>query len=244
MKSSLILHAGGSACERAEVDAVRTPQATETWYPIPHSVFIDEILQHLTGVGYEIIGEQHALSRRGQRYFGLFEIGHPSATADDYGWVVGCRNSHDKSYPAGLASGTRVFVCDNLAFNGEIRLSRRHTKHALTDLRRLTNNAVGQLESSLRSVDERIRRYKALDLEDRAAHDLLIQAVDCGAIPSNGIRSVLQQWRRPAYEDFAPRTLWSLFNAFTHTLKHGEANSMLRRTVNLHNLMDSYVELN
>lgn len=30
--------------------------------------------------------------------------------------------------PAALVMGTRVFVCDNLAFNGEVKLSCKHTQ--------------------------------------------------------------------------------------------------------------------
>lgn len=75
--------------------------------------------------------------------------------------------------------GTRVFVCDNLAFTGEVKLSRKHTRFAVRDLRFMTSRAVGRLGEQFHREDERIAAYKRQRLTDKAAHDLLIRAVDC-----------------------------------------------------------------
>src|SRR5262249_51585397 len=83
--------------------------------------------------GLHVVQEGHGLWRDGQRYFGLMEVRNGS-NADDFGLVVGLRNSHDKSFPAALALGSRVFVCDNLAFSGEVKLSRKHTTYIWRDL--------------------------------------------------------------------------------------------------------------
>ena len=59
------------------------------------------------------------------RYFGLMEI-HTQKASDDYCWVLGLRNSHDKIFPAGIVVGAAVLVCDNLSFSGEIKFARKH----------------------------------------------------------------------------------------------------------------------
>jgi hypothetical protein len=46
---------------------------------------------------------------------------------------VGLRNSHDKSFPVGIAFGSRVFVCDNAAFIADHVIKRRHTANAKRD---------------------------------------------------------------------------------------------------------------
>jgi hypothetical protein len=49
------------------------------------------------------IGTQaHSLSHEGQRYFGLMEIRNQQMKSDDYALVLGLRNSHDKTFPAGM----------------------------------------------------------------------------------------------------------------------------------------------
>ena len=157
---------------------------------------------------------------------GLGNVPAPAMTApgamkreQDYSWVVGIRNSHDQTYPAGLVAGTRVFVCDNLAFSGEVRISRKHTRFAMRDLRHLTARAVGQLGDRFHQLDQRLDAYKHRSLNDPEVHDIVIRAVDCMAITPSQIPDVLEQWRHPAHTAFSERTAWSLFNAFTEVHK-------------------------
>jgi hypothetical protein len=156
---------------------------------------------------------------------------------------VGIRNSHDQTYPAGLVAGTRVFVCDNLAFSGEVRISRKHTRYAMRDLRHLTARAVGQLGDKFLQLDQRVDAYKDRRINDPKAHDLVIRAVDCHAITASQIPDVLDQWRHPAHEAFRSRTLWSLFNAFTEVHKAGNPHTTLRRGEALHGLFDAAADL-
>ena len=55
-------------------------------------------------------------------------------SSEDYCWVLGLRNSHDKTFPAGIVAGASVFVCDNLSFSGEIKFARKHTRFIVRDL--------------------------------------------------------------------------------------------------------------
>jgi hypothetical protein len=158
---------------------------------------------------------------------------------EDYSLVVGMRNSHDKTFPAALALGAQVFVCDNLSFNGEIKLARRHTKNILADLNGLVSRAVGLLGDHRKGQDMRIEAYKQTPLENERAHDLLVNALDAGVIGPCQLPHVLKEWREPQHEEFRPRTGWSMFNAFTEVIKGNVAMS-LTRTTKLHGLMDSY----
>jgi hypothetical protein len=244
MAHKILTHAGGRHVSRASVDEIATPVGTPTWYPLPHGQLIDQVQDHLTGSRYRITGEHHVLSHQGQRYFGLLELQHESSQHSDYGWVVGIRNSHDKTFPAGLVAGSQVTICDNLAFFGEVAVARKHTKNAVSDLQRLTAGAVAELTKQLRHVDTRIETYKKHELTDREAHDLILRGVDCQAIANSRIPVVLKGWRKPEHDVFKERTVWSLFNSFTDALRGAEPNTLVRRTVALLGLMDGYVGLN
>ena len=129
------------------------------------------------------------------------------------------RNSHDKAFPAGIVAGTQVFVCDNLAFGGEVKFARKHTRFILRDLPLIAERAVARLVEKWHTQARRIATYKEHALIDRDAHDLIVRALDLGVIGSRIVLPVLEQWRKPAHEAFAPRTAWSLFNGFTETMK-------------------------
>ncbi len=237
-KLNLMLHAGANRVERDQLALVTTPTRTPTWVPIPHNRLLDSVTETLGSSGFNIVSEAHGLTRDGQRYFGLLQVanGH---NADDFGLVVGIRNSHDKSFPAGLVLGASAFVCDNLSFSGEVTLARKHTVFVERDLPQLVNRAVGQLADLRHTQEHRFLTYKNSEVSDRSAHDLLIRAVDARVLPITKLPDVLSEWREPRHAEFRNgKTAWRLFNGFTEVLK-GNLDMLPRRTTALHGLMDA-----
>jgi hypothetical protein len=244
-RNPMLLHCGGAVVERDALFAVQTPSPTSTWFPLPHRHLVEEVETQLTDAGFAVLGESHALSHDGDRYFGVLEIAAPQLRINaqpnqpnGHGWVVGLRNSHDKRFPAGLVAGTKVFVCDNLSFSGLIQIRRKHTRFAARDLRQLTARAVGQLGDRLAGMELRIAAYQELRLDDRRAHDLVIRATDCRAITPSQIPGVLGHWRDPAHDAFRPRNGWSLWNAFTEVYKEANPHTAIARCEALHGLFD------
>lgn len=242
----LFLHQGTEVVCREVLQDVPIPPPTDSWFPIGHHVFVDEIKEQLIATGFTICDEIHALGHGGNRYFGLLPVYKGNLQREDLGytWVVGIRNSHDKSYPAGLVAGTRVIVCDNLAFTGEVRISRKHTRFAMRDLRHLTARAVGRLGDHFQKIDQRIAAYRTHNLDDAQAHDIMVRAVDCQAITTIQLPVVLREWREPSHEEFQLRTAWSLFNAMTEAHKPLNPHLALVRGEALHGLFDKFVGLN
>jgi hypothetical protein len=240
---NLILHCGSHLVKRRDVESVFTPRPTATWTPIPHMTLIHRVEQTLTTNNLAIASYAHSLTHDGMRYFGLMEIQNPNSTSDEYCWVLGLRNSHDKKFPAGIVAGATVFICDNLSFSGEVKLARKHTRFITRDLPQLVQSAVGKLMDRWHHQDTRIATYKLTGLDDPVAHDLVIRACDVGVCPNKLIPRVLHEWREPHHEAFQPRNVWSLFNSFTAALK-GNLIELPRRTEALHGLLDSHVGLN
>ena len=116
--TGLMLHCGASQVPYEEVERSHTPDPTDTWTPVPHSRLVTEVRSHLDRANITVKEESHALTHDGGRYFGLFRLGQDGA--NEYGSVMGVRNSHDKRFPASLVFGANVFVCDNLSFMGEV----------------------------------------------------------------------------------------------------------------------------
>jgi hypothetical protein len=137
---NLMLHCGAHTVDMEDVAVVVTPRATHTWTPIPHAQLIQTVQRALGAAGLCIGTQTHSLSHEGQRYFGLMEI-NGARSNDDYCWVLGLRNSHDKTFPAGIVAGASVFVCDNLSFSGEVKFARKHPRYIVRDLPLLTGGS-------------------------------------------------------------------------------------------------------
>jgi len=144
---NLILHCGANLAERRDVEKVKTPRSTETWTPIPHIQLITQVERTITANNLTVGSFAHSLSHDGARYFGLMEIQNGDSH-DDYCWVMGLRNSHDKTFPAGVVAGASIFVCDNLSFSGEVKLARKHTRFIVRDLPHLVESGLDILGGS------------------------------------------------------------------------------------------------
>jgi len=115
-----------------ELRKIEPPRGTTTWYPIPHFVLAERVREALMDQGYRVSEETHGVSQDGIRYFGVFES--VGKFMEEYNLAIGLRNFNDKKRSAGISVGSHVFVCDNLAFTGEIVLRRKHTRFIERDL--------------------------------------------------------------------------------------------------------------
>jgi hypothetical protein len=224
-----------------EVMCSKTPDKTETWVPIPHGQVVSLVKSNLEGLGQEIASEEYGLQRDGQRFFGVLKL-KPISSIADYTMAVGIRNSHDKSFPAGALLGSDVFVCDNLAFSGEIKFSRKHTIYIERDLPSLVSAAIGRLIEARGRQDERIAQYKQTELSVIESHDLFVRALDARVVPVTLLPDVIKEYRNPRHPEFQDRTLWSFFNAFTEIIK-GNLHELPRRTQALHGMADQFAGL-
>jgi hypothetical protein len=237
--TNLVLHCGAAAVAREALASVVVPPSTDTWFPIGHTSLLAEIEKALMAAQMQITSQAHSLTKEGARYFGLMQVNNGQENSD-FSYVLGVRNSIDKSFPAGLVVGSQVFVCDNLAFSGEVKIARKHTRFIERDLPLLVGRAIGMLADKWQSMENRIARYKQVEISHPQAHDLLIRSIDLGAATPQQIPAIVEEWRHPRHPEFAQdQSAWRLFNAFTEVAKGGSLAVLPKRTMALHGLLDA-----
>ena len=212
-----------------------------SYQPVAHDDVVNRTKESLVKSGFTIQDEIHSLARDDKHYFGLFSVDHPNREATDRGCVVGVRNSHDKTFPAGLCAGDAPFVCDNLIFTNTIKLARRHTCNILNDLDFMINRALGKLFGFWHGQDSRIEAYKNRSIGNVYANDLIIKAAQSGALPKSKIIDVVNQWESSDHPEFWDRNVNSLYNAFTEVYK-GNLVQLPNRSDALHSVLDGYVD--
>jgi len=212
-----------------------------SYQPVAHHDVVKRTRDSLAKSGFTIQDEIHSLARDNKHYFGLFSVDHPNREASDRGCVVGVRNSHDKTFPAGLCAGDAPFVCDNLIFTNTIKLARRHTCNILNDLDFMINRALGKLFGFWHGQDSRIEAYKNRSIGNVYANDLIVKAAQAGALPKSKIIDVVNQWESSDHPEFWDRNVNSLYNAFTEVYK-GNLVQLPNRSDALHSILDGYVD--
>ena len=236
--SKLMLHAGAHAVSREDLEKIQAPKGTKTWNPIPHRRMLELVEDAVEKVGLHVVEQAHGVMSDGSRYFGLLELRN-GKNAHDYGLVVGLRNSTDKSLKAGLAVGSTVFVCDNLAFSADIVIGRMHTAHIDRDLPFLVTDAVAKLGGMRDRQDARISAYKATEITDSQVNDLVIRGLDQDIFTATRIPKILEEYRKPRHPEFAvAKNGWRFFNAVTEIAKESPYFDRPRQTILLHKLMD------
>lgn len=214
--ASLNLHSGGSVVSHGELALIEAPPPTDTWFPIKHADVLDAATGLITSSGYSIKNTQLSVARDGHQFFGVLDLENeicPGITL-----AVGLRNSTNKSFPIGFCAGQRVFVCSNLAFTSEIVVSKKHTRFGQERYREGIAAAISSLGQYQTAQATWINNLRTRVLTREESDSLILRAYEEGLIGARTLPLVIQEWRKPSYDEFREPTAWNLWNCFTTVL--------------------------
>lgn len=234
---TLMLHAGGEAIAYDDLRTLPTPESTASHVPVPHHQVVDMVRYALGFFGHELLEEHHAVTPDCMNYFGVLSLRSPHG---DYTDMVGLRNSHKKQFPIGIAIGSRVFVCDNLAFSADHVIRRKHTANAKRDLPGLVAAVIEPLGEQRQALARTYARYKSLVLPDELADQGIMAMYRQGVVNLTRIGAVLTAFEKPTH-DWGDKTPWRLFNAATFALT-GRVAENPAATRRLHEVIDGVCE--
>ncbi len=216
-QSQLLAHSGSCKLTREELKVIPTPEGSATHQPIPHHEIVGALVETLSFRQISVVREEYAVSGDGMKMFGVLDL---ETTFDGCRFSVGVRNANDKSMRLALTVGYRVLVCDNMAFQGDFTpVLAKHTKHlSLVDI---LSVGVDRMQRNFEPMKKQVEAWKGTRLQDEAAKLVIYRAFVEGKLdaPKHLARRVHDQYFNPQVEEFAPRTMWSLSNAFTSAFK-------------------------
>jgi hypothetical protein len=227
MNGQLYLHCGALSASLEDLAAIDTPPPTNTWKPIPHIAIAEILLSEAEHVGFQVTRQSYGLNESGKQMFGVLDF---AAGTNDYSYAVGFRNSHDKSWAAGVVAGHRVVVCDNLAFSGEYVEKRKHLVG--NDFVQMLKDAFAFIPQKLEEMTKNLERLKMEGLTDDQARLAIFKAYELGAISSSRIGQVWQEYQQPTFEEFSKPTQYNLLMAFTEIAKRENSIMALERMYN------------
>ena len=215
-----------------------TPEATSTFQPVPHGKFVEAIIESLAYRKIEVVKDEYAVTHDAQRLFGLLELNIEEAGIT---LALGIRNSHDKSMRLALTAGYRVFVCSNMAFRGDFTpVMRKHSKNM--KLVEMVSIGVDSVQRQFQPMVEEVNAWRGFELSDRDAKVVLADAFIGRQLraPKYLAERVFRYYFCPTIEEFKPRTMWSLSNAFTHAFKGLDAAHQFEATASLSKFLAGY----
>ncbi|MGQ9671483.1 MAG: hypothetical protein ACUVWY_15205, partial [Desulfosoma sp.] len=152
------------------------------------------------------------------RYFGVLEL---ASERTDHSLVVGLRGSYDQSISRGLAVGSRVFVCDNLAFSGEVTFHTKQTTYIGDRLPRMIAEAAHKVPQLAELQTIRFDRYRQTTLKPRHGDAALVELYRQGVLNTQSLGRAIEEWDHPSHEEHAEDgwSVWRLHNAVTEAIK-------------------------
>lgn len=200
--------------------SVKAPEFTETWSPVSHGTLVDMVKDCLAKKNFVVARQEFSLmGGEDEKMFGVLDFEEPRSVADPNptSLSLGIRNSIDKTLSAGICGGARVFVCDNLAFSGEVTFFKKHDKEIEQAFPLMVEQAITDLTS--KHKDQKLplfEQWKSQEVSLESATNFIVETASGGGLPQKGILRVRDIFRYPPFDAFRDKTVWSLYNAFSY----------------------------
>ena len=207
---------------------------TETFHPIHHADVLSVMRKGIRDVGLEIRRSEYTLTKNGMRFFGVWDLNHENG---ELCWSLGIRNSMDKSLALGIVSGTRVFVCSNLAFSGEYIEFRKHTKGLdLDELEVLVRKSMAKMVERLSEFQAWHEGLKNYPLPEKEAKAMLVDIFSRGVIPPSKFFHF-----HGLYFKRSGSTLFEFHECCTNVLRGTNLLTLPKRNRILNNVIEEYI---
>ena len=230
-QNQLLAHCGSNKISREELQQVPTPEGTESHHPLAHHRIVEALIETLAFRHISVVRDEYAVSDDGMKMFGVLDL---ETAFEGCRFSIGVRNANDKSMRLAMTVGYRVFVCDNMAFQGDFSpVLAKHTKRfSLIDA---VSVGVDRMQRNFEPMQRQIETWKGSRLEDEEAKLVIYQAFVEEELeaPKHLARRVHELYFDPQFEEFAPRTQWSLANAFTSSFKELDPIPQFKATAKL-----------
>jgi hypothetical protein len=216
---------------RADLANVPTPPSTATHVPIPHISVVEALVETLAHRQISVVGEEFALSPDGMEMFGVLDL---ATGFEGCRFAIGIRNANNKRFRLACTVGLRVFVCYNLAFRGDYSpVLAKHSKHF--SLEDALSVGVDRMQRNFEPMRRQVDNWRNQQLSTAAAKLSIYRAFIEGEleVPKHLARKVHDLYFNPQHEEFRPRTMWSLSNAFTSAFKELEPIPQFKATAKL-----------
>ena len=225
MAGKLVAHVGAQSIDRAGLKLLETPDPTDSWTPIPHFELVTALEGQLKARGITIVKEQFAVQKA--KLFGVIDTDYQ--VTDEGGAAIGVRTSNDMSLALQLAIGYRVFVCDNMAFAGDlIALKRKHT--ANLDLHKEFAEGIGRYVRDYRRLQDDISVWKETPVSPERAKTLIYDIFLQKIVPVRLFHPVINTYKATMH---LGQNLWTLHNAFTRHIQQLKPAPHFTATVKL-----------
>ncbi len=219
--------------EREYLANLQTPAPMGSRHaPYPFFNFATDTVNAIQDAGFTIEAEDYAITKDENRMFGLLNVSRPVAPVAPYRpfqkwrpkWnlLVALRGAHDQSISRGLAIGSRVLVCSNLCFHGDLgNWKSKQTTNIADRIPEMVRDAVSGLGHAGERLTVDFNKFSDTEITTAQGDNVLLDIFRSGGFSPSQLGRAIEDWDSCSVEEHTAngRNLWWLFNSATHALK-------------------------
>src|SRR5690348_11518194 len=171
-QSQLLAHCGSNKIGRDELQRVPTPEGTESHHPLAHHHIVEALIETLALRHTSVVRDEYVVSDVGMNMFWVLDL---DTAFEGCRFSIGIRIANDKSMRLAMTVGYRVFVCDNMAFQGDFSpVLAKHTKRfSLIDA---VSVGVDRMQRNFEPIRRQIEVWRTSRIGDQEAKLVIYQA--------------------------------------------------------------------
>lgn len=219
----MILAKNEIAVTRKNLNLIKVPERdSKRWKGVQHGSLATTLVKRVEAAGLEVASENWYVNPKKSILWGAVDI-KPGKVAPELNigqeanFSLGVRHGNMGEYAISFAVGARVGVCSNGMFAGDFVMKKKHSPDL--DLPMMIDTAIERYIQQCEALESLINGWREVEINDRDASFIILQAHRQGHVNFRYLEDVENNWTKPPHEEFAPRTAWSLYNAFTETAK-------------------------
>lgn len=217
------------------------PARTTTYSPIPHSYFLDTIVNQINHTrDLEVTRRDVYSNLDGRKLVFFLGVKYRGMETDpNFGleMMFGGKNSYDKSMAAALVAGASVMICSNGVIAGDmITFKRKHTGTIQEELIEKASEGIVKMRDGFNNLVLQVDLMKDYNLTQRQKAELLgVMYFEENMISPNQLSVIKKEMKES--EHFRGGSLWDLYNNVTESLKSSHPLTHIEDHIKLHKFM-------
>lgn len=186
--------------------------------PVPHYDAIVSFRDQLAEHNIQVLSETIVLSPDTFRLMYLADIA--AKDTDEYVYQVGFINNNDRSKAFTGLAGTKVFINNAQMHYSDGSYKTRHTTNVREMLYERNAHIIRWFEEFYAEQTGRIEAMKNTEVTDEILGAVVLSYIrNRYTLSSTNIKNIVKEFDDPKYDEFKPRTLWSLQNTTAEVFK-------------------------
>ena len=230
--------------KKSDILAIPLPEHKSGKYGlIPHSVFINEIEEHLDKKGYKISEEKYLTDKKGQILVGNLRL--ESVGDMEISPAITFTNSYNKMRKASVRVTGVVLICRNgmMGSTEHGSYSRKHIgEKALPDFRKHLELAINGLDEEFARLLKNKQEMKEIELHKKIVSQLVGDMILNEELINSTQISILKKEIKFS-EHFKGNSLWDFYNHTTEAFKSTHPSFYDKQHVKFHSYITDKFDL-